>query len=97
MHCKLHFAANRGCTVDSDRQLKKINAISFDEISMVGSRVFSFLKSRLQEMMETKELFGGIILLTVGDLFQLKPSFDKWIFENSAIGCNALASTTMAP
>jgi len=36
---------------------------------MVGSSVFSFLKSRLQEMMETKELFGGIILLTVGDLF----------------------------
>ena len=81
--------------MDSDRlntiraQLKNINAISFDEISMVGSR--------LQEMMETKELFGGIILLTVGDLFQLKPSFDKRIFENSAIGCNALASTTMSP
>ena len=89
--------------MDSDRlnttrvQLKKINAIFFDEISMVGSSVFSFLKARLQEMMETKELFGGIILLTAGDLFQLKPSFDKWIFENSAIGCNALASTTMSP
>ena len=87
--------------MDSDRlnttrvQLKKINAIFFDEISMVGSSVFSFLKARLQEMMETKELFGGIILLTVGDLFQLR--FDKWIFENSAIGCNALASTTMSP
>jgi len=64
---------------------------------MVGSSVFSFSKARLQEMMETKELFGGIMLLTVGDLFQLKPSFYKWIFENSAIGYNALASTTMAP
>ena len=78
-------------------QLKKINPIFFNEISMVGSSVFSFSKARLQEMMETKELFGGIMLLTVGDLFQLKPSFYKWIFENSAIGYNALASTTMAP
>ena len=64
---------------------------------MVGSIVFSFLKATLQEMMEKKELFGGIILLTVGDVVQLKPNFDKWIFENSSIGCNALASTTMSP
>ena len=42
--------------------------------------------------METKELFGGISLITVGDLFQLKPVFDKWIFESSAICYSALAS-----
>ena len=42
--------------------------------------------------MGTKELFGGISLITVGDLFQLKPAFDKWIFENSAICYSALAS-----
>ena len=42
--------------------------------------------------MGTKELFGGISLITVGDLFQLKPVFDKWIFENSVIGYSALAS-----
>jgi len=32
--------------------------------------------------------FGGISLITVGDLFQLKPVFDKWIFENSQSGYN---------
>ena len=53
---------------------------------MVGSGMFTFLNARLQQIMGTKELFGGISLITVGDLFQLKPVFDKWIFENSVIG-----------
>jgi len=30
-------------------------------------------------------------VITVGDLFQLKPVFDKWIFENSQYGYNAFA------
>ena len=53
--------------------------------------MFNFLNARLQQIMGTKELFGGISLITVGDLFQLKPVFDKWIFENSAIGFSTLA------
>ena len=36
--------------------------------------------------MGTNEPFGGISLVTVGDLFQLEPIFDKWIFENSQSG-----------
>jgi len=36
----------------------------------------------------TRTPFGGISLITVGDLFQLKPVFDKWIFENSQSGYN---------
>ena len=31
-------------------------------------------------------------MITVGDLYQLKPVFDKWIFKNSQIGYDALAS-----
>ena len=41
--------------------------------------------------MGTNEPFGGIRLVTVGDLFQLKPVFDKWIFENSQSGYNEFA------
>jgi len=44
-------------------------------------------------MMETKDPFGEISLITIGDLYSV---FDKWIFENSATGYNALASTTMS-
>ena len=101
LHSAFKIPANRGfeyCALDSDRlntiraQLKKLKTIFIDEISMVGSGMFNFLNARLQQIMGTKELFGGISLITVGDLFQLKPVFDKWIFENSAIGYSALAS-----
>ena len=42
--------------------------------------------------MGTKQLFCGISLITVGDLFQLKPVFDKCIFENSQMGYATFAS-----
>ena len=54
--------------------------------------MFNFLNLRLQQIMGTNEPFGGISLVTVGDLFQLKPVFDKWIFENSQSGCNEFAT-----
>ena len=59
---------------------------------MVGSGLFNFLNLRLQRIMETKEPFGAISMITVRDLFQLKPVFDKWIFENSESGYNAFAT-----
>ena len=101
LHSAFKIPANRGfeyCALDSDRlntirtQLKKLKLIFIDEISMVGSGMFNFLNLRLQQIMGTKEPFGGISLITVGDLFQLKPVFDKWIFENSQTGYNALAN-----
>ena len=68
--------------LDSDRpntirtRLKKLNVIFIDEISMVGSGMFNFLSLKLQQIMETNEPFGGISMITVGDLFQLKPYVD---------------------
>ena len=101
LHSAFKIPANRGfeyCSLDSDRlitirtQLKKLKLIFIDEISMVGSGMVNFLNLRLQQIMGTKEPFGGISLITVEDLFQLKPVFDKWIFENSQTGYNALAN-----
>ena len=101
LHSAFKIPANRGfeyCALDSDRLntirtlLKNLKLIFIDEISMVGSGMFNFLNLRLQQIMGTKEPFGGISLITVGDLFQLKPVFDKWIFENSQTGYNALAN-----
>lgn len=59
---------------------------------MVGSGMFNFLNLRLQQIMGTNEPFGGISMIAAGDLFQLKPVFDKWIFENSQMGYGDLAS-----
>ena len=101
LHSAFTIPANRGfeyCALDSDRlntirtRLKKLNVILIDEISMIGSGMFNFLNLRLQQIMRTNEPFGGINMITVGDLFQLKPGFDKWIFENSQYGYNAFAT-----
>ena len=59
---------------------------------MFGSGMFNFLSLTLQQIMGTNEPFGGISLVTVGDLFQLKPVFDKWIFENSQSGYDEFAA-----
>ena len=63
---------------------------------MVGSDMFNFLNLRLQQIMGTNKgtnkPFGGISIISVGDLFQLKPVFDKWIFENSLTNYSIFAS-----
>ena len=63
---------------------------------MVGSGMFNFLDLRLQQIMGTKEPFGGLSIITVStcvfQLFQLKPVFDQWIFENSKDGCTTLST-----
>ena len=101
LHSAFKIPANRGfnyCTLDRDRlntiraQLQRMQVVFIDEISMVGSGMFNFLDLRLQQIMGTKEPFGGLSIVTVGDLFQLKPVFDHWIFENSKDGYTALAT-----
>ena len=101
LHSAFKIPANRGfncCTLDRDRlntirsQLQRMQVVFIDEISMVGSGMFNFLDLRLQQIMGTKEPFGGLSIITVGDLFQLKPVFDNWIFENSKDGYTALAT-----
>ena len=64
-----------------------MKVVFIDEISMVGNGMFNFLDLRLQQIMGTKEPFGGLSVITVGDLFQLKPVFDHWIKD----GYTALA------
>ena len=58
--------------------------------------MFNFLDLRLQQIMGTKEPFGGLCVITVGDLFQLKPVFDQWIFENSTDGYIPLSNKSLA-
>jgi len=101
LHSAFKIPANRGfqyCTLDRDRlntiraHLGKLKVIFIDEISMVGSGMFNFLNLRLQQIMGSQIPFGGVSLITVGDFFQLKPVFDKWIFETSKDNYSALAA-----
>lgn len=101
LHSAFKIPANRGfqyCTLDADRlntiraQLKRLQVIFIDEISMVGSGMFNFLNLRLQQIMGTNTPFGALSVIAAGDLFQLKPVFDNWIFNNTNHGYGDLAT-----
>ena len=57
-----------------------LKLLIIDEISMVGRGMFDFINITLQEIKGCKRPFGGISVIAVGDLFQLKPVMDNWIF-----------------
>lgn len=59
---------------------KYLKMVFIDEISMVGKRMFNFINLRLQEIMGSTEPFGGVSVIAFGDLFQLKPVMDSWVF-----------------
>ena len=63
----------------------------FDEISMVGNKTLSFIDTRLQQLTGTKAVFGGLSVIAVGDLYQLKPVGDKLICLVFLTGPSSLA------
>lgn len=72
LHLSFKLTDNKGfqyCALDSDKLntirtlIKKLKVIFFDEISMVGSGLFNFLNLRLQQIMGTKDPFGGVSVL----------------------------------
>lgn len=76
MRCKYHY----------------IKVIFIDEISMVGSGMFNFINLRLQGIRGCTKPFGGISVVAVGDLFQLKPVMDSWIFKQRCDGLQVLGT-----
>ena len=43
---------------------------------MVGNKSLSFIDTRLQQLTGMKAAFGGLSVIAVGDLYQLKPDGD---------------------
>ena len=68
-----------------------LSMLIIDEVSMVGNGMLNFLYLRLQELKGNKEAFGGVHIILVGDLFQLRPVADSWIFSTSSDGYATLA------
>ncbi|CAB3992536.1 ATP-dependent DNA helicase PIF1 [Paramuricea clavata] len=64
-------------------KLGALKLILLDEISMVGNSMFIVqLNNRLKDLKGSKEDFGGVSIITLGDLFQLKPVMDGYIFTD---------------
>ena len=53
---------------------------------MVGNKMLNYINRRLQQIMGSSDTFGGLSVITVGDLFQLTPVFDGWIFKDLSKG-----------
>ncbi|XP_075158165.1 uncharacterized protein LOC142231442 [Haematobia irritans] len=62
-------------------KLMYLRLLIIDEISMVGARMFSFLDARLKQIFKSTEIFGGVSVVVFGDLKQLSPVGDRWIFS----------------
>ena len=72
-------------------KFQSLKVVLIDEISMVGNKMFNFINLRLQEICGNNIPFGGVSIIAIGDLYQLKPVFDGWIFENISEGFGPLS------
>lgn len=63
-------------------QFGGVKLIFVDEISRVGNSTFAIrLNNRLKDIKGCREDFGGVSIIAIGDLFQLEPVMDGYIFR----------------
>ena len=53
--------------------LSEMKILIIDEISMMGSQILEYVHKRLGQLKHSKNLFGDICILAVGDFYQLPP------------------------
>ena len=76
-----HLDSSRLNTIRS--RIGGVKLIFLDEISMVGNCMFNIqINNRLKDIKGTKEDFGGVCIIAIGDLFQLQPVMDGYIFKD---------------
>ncbi|PFX12182.1 ATP-dependent DNA helicase PIF1 [Stylophora pistillata] len=64
-------------------QIRRLKLIFIDEISMVGNTMFTVqIYNRLKDIKDSSLPFGGVSIVAIGDLFQLQPVMDGYIFKN---------------
>ena len=70
---------------------RHLKVVIIDEISMVGNMTLSFIDTGLQQLTGSKAAFGGLSVIAVGDLYQLKPVGDFLICLDLKVGASSLA------
>ncbi len=74
------------------KQFHYIEWILLDEFSMVGNKMLKFMHLCLQEIKGNKLPFGGLHIVCVGDLYQLQPVMQDYIFVQPTDGYGPLAT-----
>ena len=62
-----------------------VHTLVIDEISMVSSMMVTMISRRLAEIYDNNSPFGGINIIVVGDIFQLRPVLGKAIYTNTLL------------
>ena len=73
-------------------ELRYLRCILIDEVSMIGSKLFREVDLRLQRVFGNYLPFGGKHVICYGDLYQLPPVLDCWIFEHNVRGLQVFTS-----
>ena len=102
IHAAFHVPANQSLVNYTKLSWDNLNTyrskyhnlkwIICDEISMVSNYMLKFIHLRLQEIKSNNLMFGGINIIAVGDLYQLKPVMGQFVFENYKSNYGPLAS-----
>jgi hypothetical protein len=69
---------------------KDLKAVFFDQVSLMGKTMLAFVDQRLRQFTGKNQFMGGLHVIFVGDLIQLKPVKDGYVFEDLKSGFNAL-------
>ncbi|XP_066912801.1 uncharacterized protein [Clytia hemisphaerica] len=75
------FPLNAMSKQNLQKKLACVEIIMIDEISMVPSRLFRNIDSRLREIFSSDKPFGGKSVLLCGDLYQLPPIYRDPIYK----------------
>ena len=73
-------------------KFQNLKWIICDEISMVSNYMLRYIHLRLQEIKSNNLPFGGVNIIAVGDLYQLKPVMGQFIFEDYKTNYGPLAT-----
>ena len=91
------LSENRKLSADMKNTLRckyqKLKLIIIDEVSMVGSKMLHSMNRILQDIFDNTEPFGGISIVVFGDMNQLQPVKDSWVFEKP----NTIAGGLLGP
>ena len=64
-------------------KLRAVQLIFLDEISMIGNTMLNVqINNRLKDIKGSKEVFGSISIIALGDLFQLEPVMDSYVLKD---------------
>ena len=62
---------------EEEELVRNIDMIIIDEVSMVRADVMDHISEKIRLIRDSKEPFGGVQLLLIGDLYQLPPVVTK--------------------